>query len=209
MAVRPRAAPGARRRAPPRGGLGLRGCSPDLARRTRGVGDRVHRLQSSRAARLAGVDAGLSGGAAPGPCYDPGGQGRRPVPASLRRPMGDDQPPDAPPRWRAHVALLLTRSSPLGRPRAAARGARRSLVGCREDRPRSAAARDRGGLARALPRCPPDRGRGDLPRRPRPPRPRRPEDRSPPWRGLGLFFFLKERAPPEFPPFPLPDPLQT
>ena len=57
---------------------------------------------------------------------------------------------------RQHVALLLARPPPLGRSHAPARGARRGLVGCREDRPGSAAGRDRPRLADDVPRRPPD-----------------------------------------------------
>ena len=77
-----------------------------------------------------------------GPVMPPGGQGRRAVPAPVRRSLGDDPPPVAAPRRRPHVALVLAGPAPLGRPHAAARGARRRLVGRRQDRPRAAAARD-------------------------------------------------------------------
>ncbi len=129
-------------RRPPGGDLGLRGPAPDLAARARGVGDRLHGLQPARAARLAGDDPRLPDGPAARPGHAARGQGRGAVPAPHRRPLGDDPPALAAARRRPHVDLVLARPAPLGRPRAAARGPRRRLVGRRQDRPRAAAARD-------------------------------------------------------------------
>src|SRR4051794_9966322 len=70
--------------------------------------------------------------------------------------MGDDPSTVAPARRRPHVGLVLAGLAPLGRPHAPPRSPRRCLVGCRQDRPRAAAARDDRGLARDVPRRPRD-----------------------------------------------------
>ena len=101
----------------------------------RPMGDRLHRLQPARPARLAGHESGLHGGPPTGPGHATGGQGRRTLPAPDRRSLGDDPPPLAPAWVRPHLDLVFAGPASLGRPRAAARGARRRLVGCREDRP--------------------------------------------------------------------------
>ena len=74
-----------------------------------------------------------------------GRQGRGPLPAPVRRPLDHDPPPGAAPGTGAHVDLVLAGPAALGRPRRAARGARRGMVGRRQDRARAAAARDRAG----------------------------------------------------------------
>ena len=151
----------------PRGDLGLRGPAPDLAARARGMGDRLHRLQPPRPARVPGHDARLPNRPPSRPGHAARGQGRGDVPAPLREPLGAHPPAVAAPRRRPHVAVLLAGHAPLGRPQAAARGPGRRVVGCRQDRPRPAAARDARGLAGHVPRRPGDLGRPDLPRRPR------------------------------------------
>ena len=107
-----------------------------------------------------------------------GGQGRGPLPAPLRRPLGHDPPPLAAPGRRPHVDLVLARPPPLGRPHAAPRGARRRLVGCRQDRPRAAAPRDARGVAPHVPRRPRHRRRADLPGGTGPAGPREPAPSS-------------------------------
>ena len=59
LALRRDAAARPATRGSPGGGLGLRGPAADLAAGARGVGDRLHRLQPARTARLAGDDARL------------------------------------------------------------------------------------------------------------------------------------------------------
>ena len=192
LAVRPGAAAPLRRRAPPRGDLGLRGSAADLAARARGVGDRLHGVQPPRPARLARDDPRLPDRPPARAGHAARGQGRGALPAPHRRPLGDDPPTVAAPRRRAHVDLVLAGPAPLGRPHAAARGARRRLVGCRQDRPRPAAARDRRGLAGHVPRRPRDRRRPDLPGRPRAARPRGPARR--PATGRDEWVFGPARA---------------
>ena len=60
LALRRRAADHARTGPPPRGDLGLRGPATDVAAGARSVGDRLHRLQPARSARLAGVEPATS-----------------------------------------------------------------------------------------------------------------------------------------------------
>ena len=121
-----------------------------------GLGDHLHGLQPPRAPGLAGDDRGLRRRPPHGPGHAAGGQGRRDLPAPLRRPLGDAPPAVAAAWQRPHLDLLLTGPPPLGRPRPAARGAGRGVVGRRQDRPRAAAARDARGLAALLPRRPRD-----------------------------------------------------
>ncbi len=122
--IDPRAAAGAATRALPGGGLGLRGPAADLAPRARGVGDRVHGLQPPRSTGVARDDTGLHRGPPPWPGHAARGQGRRALPAPHRRTLGDDPPAVAAAGRRPHLDLLLARPPALGRPRAAARGAR-------------------------------------------------------------------------------------
>ena len=174
LAVRRRAAARPATRGSPGGGLGLRGSAADLAPGTGGVGDRLHRLQPSRAARVAGDDPRLQGGPPARPGDAARGQGRRAVSAPVRRALGDGAPTDPASRRRAHVDLVLAGPPALGRPQPRARGARRCLVGRGQDRAGAAAARDARRLAALLPRGPPDLRGTDLPDRAGPARSRRP-----------------------------------
>jgi beta-1,4-mannooligosaccharide/beta-1,4-mannosyl-N-acetylglucosamine phosphorylase len=71
----------------------------------------------------------------------------------------------APFRPGPHLDLILARPAPLGRSRGSARGPRRRLVGCRQDRARAAAACHFRGLAGHVPRRPHDCVGSDIPRR--------------------------------------------
>ena len=109
-----------------------------------------------------------------GPVDAARGQGRRAVPAPVRRPLGDDPPTLAAARRRAHVDLVLARPAHWGD--------HELLLEARDGAwwdagkiglgppPLETAGR----LAALLPRRPHDRGRADLPDRPGAARPRRP-----------------------------------
>ena len=187
LAVRSRAAPAGRRRPRPRGDLGLRGSARSPGCRSARSG-RSPTPRTAAAGRSSRWRRPATSGRVRrlGPGHAARGQGRGPVPAPDRRPLGDDPPALAAPRRRPHVAVVLAGPAPLGRPQAAARGPRRRLVGCRQDRPRAAAARDARGLAGHVPRRPRDLRRADLPGRPGAARPRGPGDRAPPVGRVGV-----------------------